>query len=274
MELVGYELEESKRDKRKGLVATIIAHAVILLLMIFLFKFLPPDPPIEEQGISINFGTSSDGQGLVQPTQNPSPTPSPDPDQAAAAKPVVSTPDENVMTSTDPVNVSIKTTKEPKKPKETKKEEVKKPMEEKPAEPVVNPNALYQGKKSGGSTASEGETGKPGDQGNPAGDRNAPGREGTQGGGSGGGISYDLAGRNPISLPKPQYTSEKYGRVVVDITVDDNGNVIKAKAGARGTTVSDPELFKRAEEAALKAKFNKGGSDKQVGTITYNFIRN
>jgi outer membrane biosynthesis protein TonB len=275
MELVGYELEESKRDKRKGLIATIVTHALIILLMIFLFKFLPPDPPIEEQGIAINFGTSADGQGMVQPTESPSPTPSPENDQAAAAKPVVAAPAEEVMTSTDPANISIKTNKDPKKPKEKPvKEEVKNPVETKPAEPVINKDALYPGKKSGGSTTSEGETGKPGDQGNPDGDRNATNRKGGPGAGGGGGISYDLAGRSPLSLPKPQYTSEKYGRVVVDVTVDDSGNVIKAKAGARGTTVSDPELFKRAEEAAMKAKFNKGSNDKQVGTITYNFIRN
>jgi len=277
MELIGYELEKAKEDKRKGMITTILIHVLLLLVMIFLFKFIPPDPPIEEQGIAINFGTSDQGMGEVQPTTNPSPTPSPEKESAKATPtPVKSSPSEKVMTSDDPEAVNLKVKDTPKAPKDKPKpEEVKKPVVEKPKEPVINKDALYPGKRPGGSNASEGETGKPGDQGSKDGDKDATSHTGMPGkGSSGAGISFDLGGRGSLSLPKPSYTSDKYGRVVVDITVDENGNVIKAKAGGRGTTVSDTELFKRAEEAALKAKFSKGNTEKQIGTITYNFIRN
>jgi TonB family protein len=64
--------------------------------------------------------------------------------------------------------------------------------------------------------------------------------------------------------------------VVVEIAVDRQGKVISAKAGARGTTVQDANLFDQAEKAARKAKFkaNPDAAEKQIGTITYTFIRN
>ena len=51
------------------------------------------------------------------------------------------------------------------------------------------------------------------------------------------GISYDLAGRQARSLPKPKYDSQSEGIVVVGVTVDRNGNVTKATPGVRGSTV-------------------------------------
>ena len=62
----------------------------------------------------------------------------------------------------------------------------------------------------------------------------------------------------------------------MEISVDQQGKVISAKAGARGTTVQDASLFREAEAAAKRSKFssNSNGTDKQVGTITYLFIRN
>ena len=94
--------------------------------------------------------------------------------------------------------------------------------------------------------------------------------------GKGSGISYDLAGRKPTTLPKPAYNSPKSGRVVVEIKVDAQGKVFSAKAGARGTTVQDASLFREAEAAAKRSKFNPNpdGAEQQIGTITYLFIRN
>jgi colicin import membrane protein len=51
---------------RGGLLATIIYHLLLLLLMIFAgMKF--PDPPPEEEGILLNFGTSDTGFGQYEP---------------------------------------------------------------------------------------------------------------------------------------------------------------------------------------------------------------
>jgi outer membrane biosynthesis protein TonB len=151
---------------------------------------------------------------------------------------------------------------------------------------------MYKGKSTtttqGGQ---EGQTGQPGDQGNPNGTPGAPnykglGGEGAgtgngkgtgtgPGDGAGDGISYSLGGRGSLMLHKPSYDSKEQGKVVVTIKVDKKGNVVSAVAGAKGTNVSDHTLWQLAKDAALRSRFiaDPKAPDTQVGTITYNFIR-
>ena len=88
------------------------------------------------------------------------------------------------------------------------------------------------------------------------------------------GVSFDLAGRQPRSLPKPEYDRENEGIVVVEITVDRNGNVINARPGVRGSSNINDYFLKVSKEAALKSKFDKkpDAPSIQKGTITYHFI--
>ncbi|HNY09536.1 MAG TPA: energy transducer TonB, partial [Tenuifilaceae bacterium] len=76
--------------------------------------------------------------------------------------------------------------------------------------------------------------------------------------------------------PKPDYPKQKEGRVVVEVTVDNHGNVTKAIAGIKGSTTLDTDLLKAAEKAALSAKFDVSSNAPsfQVGTITYIFRLN
>lgn len=87
-------------------------------------------------------------------------------------------------------------------------------------------------------------------------------------------VTASLSGRSVAgSLPRPAYNSQNQGRVVVEITVDQNGVVTKANARAQGSTVQDAALWRAAEEAARKARFNvkKDAPVFQTGTITYVF---
>jgi TonB family protein len=73
-------------------------------------------------------------------------------------------------------------------------------------------------------------------------------------------------------MEQPANTSNREGRVVVAITVDQSGKVTKAQAGAHDTTIPDAALWKAAEEAARKTVFNAvENSPPQRGTITYVF---
>ena len=159
--------------------------------------------------------------------------------------------------------------------REGKDETVKIDPEPEPEpQPVVNPRALYKGRSASSSQGGqEGLTGQPGDQGKPGGTPGAPGYEGT--GGSGSGISFSLGGRGSVMLHKPAYDSKEQGKVVVTIKVDRQGNVTSAIAGDKGTNVSDQALWQLAKNAALRSKFaaDPNAPDVQVGTITYNFIR-
>lgn len=84
----------------------------------------------------------------------------------------------------------------------------------------------------------------------------------------------NLKGRNVMgSLPIPEYDTDKEGRVVVRILVDQYGKVTNAVPGAQGTTVQDKVLWEAAKKAAYKALFNVNASAPaiQQGTITYIF---
>lgn len=86
-----------------------------------------------------------------------------------------------------------------------------------------------------------------------------------------------LAGRSVNgTLPKPSYGVQAAGTVVVEIWVDNYGNVQKAVAGAEGTTVTDKTLWQEARKAALGAHFNVSAEAPalQKGTITYIFKLN
>lgn len=86
-----------------------------------------------------------------------------------------------------------------------------------------------------------------------------------------------LAGRQVNgTLPRPTYGVQASGKVVVDIWVDNYGDVQKAVAGAEGTTVTDKTLWQAARKAALGAHFNMSADAPalQKGTITYIFKLN
>ena len=75
------------------------------------------------------------------------------------------------------------------------------------------------------------------------------------------------------TLPRPSFGVQAEGTVVVDIWVDNYGQVQKAVAGAEGTNVTDKTLWQAARKAALGAHFNMSADAPplQKGTITYIF---
>jgi TonB family protein len=286
-----------KSDRWYALVVTLAFHGLLLLLFL-LYQIITPIPPFEVEpggggglGVELNFGDSPDGMGMENPellTSASKPSP---PSPADDAVMVDENSNDNVVPVVDKVKPRKRKVKELSRPQDGPRitQSPDKPEEE------SDRRALYPGKKGG----NEGKTGKSGNQGSKEGDdpfasmyQGKGGGDGKgkgsgkgggdgdgdgpgKGSGTGPGISANLLNRKAVSLPKPSYNSEKSGRVVVDITVDDKGNVIKAVAGGRGTTVQDSELFRQAEAAARKAKFNPDNSapEKQIGTISYNFIR-
>lgn len=126
----------------------------------------------------------------------------------------------------------------------------------------------------GSQSTSQGVTYGGGNQGSSQGTVGAP--KYGPGGGIGNGVSFSLNGRSAMSLPKPYYPGNEEGVVVVQVTVDQNGNVTKAEPGFKGSNTADPELISAAKKAALQAKFNvdKNAPAFQVGTITYRFVLN
>ncbi len=121
-------------------------------------------------------------------------------------------------------------------------------------------------------SAGQGVTYQGGNQGSPNGTANSDNYN--KGGGIGKGVSYSLGGRSALKLPLPYYPGNEEGLVVVQVTVDKNGNVTKATTGGKGSTTLSPELLAAAQKAAMLAKFNVDNNAPafQQGTITYRFV--
>ncbi len=266
--------------KREGIIGTTVFHVILLLAFIY-FGFSTPLPLPGEEGILINFGDSPNGLGAVEPRQNTrieKKVESPPARQAESAnKPEVLTQDFEEAPS---LNVTKKAAEKTEKKKEdvaektqpTKVEET--PKEEPQRE--VNAKALFKGKSTTSSSSeSEGRTYQGGNQGSETGDPDSQNR--TLGQSLGGdGISYSLSGRTPQNLPQPSYTQQVEGKVVVEITVDRNGNVVNAVPGKKGSTTTNSYLLSTAKAAALRAKFDvkSNAAAFQTGTITYSFVLN
>lgn len=84
-------------------------------------------------------------------------------------------------------------------------------------------------------------------------------------------ISYSLVQRNALALPPPTYTCIEGGKVVVNIVVDNLGNVLEAEFNKKSSNTSNGCLVDNAIEYAQKSKFNSGSKISQKGTITYIF---
>jgi outer membrane biosynthesis protein TonB len=262
------------KHEKKSFTITVTIHVLLILVLLFLgLKYLDPPP---ESGIAINFGTSDVGAGEVQPTEKvksaPQPTTSP---QVAQPKAVV----EEVVTQ-ESIEAPVIKKKEEKKPVIQEK-----PVEPKKVEPAKKPDptpekattdalsSILNGPRSDGTASGgEGNDRTAGDKGSPDGD---PGASSYYGNGRGldGDGNYRLGGRKALNKERIVQDCNESGIVVVQIEVDQNGQVTRATPGVKGTTNSSPCLLDPARRAALATRFNSDSKapSKQVGTIVYNF---
>jgi outer membrane biosynthesis protein TonB len=248
----------SNNDK-KGLAISIAVHIVLIVIFLLVgLKYMVPPPPPE--GITIDFGNSDEGMSktTVEPQTNSSP-------QQQTS--VQETAQEEVLTQ------ETQDAPEITKPVETSPEPEPTP-EPKPDEQLTNAFENWtNNQNSNSNNQNEGETGNPGNQGQENGDPNA---NNYTGGGSGNGVSFSLSGRSMVAPPKITNNTQEKGIVVVDIWVDNNGNVTKAIPGVRGSTTTSSILYKKAKDAALNTKFSAKPDAPaiQKGTMTFVFILN
>lgn len=116
-----------------------------------------------------------------------------------------------------------------------------------------------------GNSQGDAESGT-GNQGSPFGNSDHGANEGVGGYGS-----FNLNGRSigAGGLPRPAYTIQEEGRIVINITVDPKGNVIFAEVGGELISTTPP-CVKALWTQLRKAKFNSiSGANNQSGTITY-----
>jgi TonB family protein len=244
-----------KKNKIISLGATILFHVlVIVLLLSFGLPYQVPPPP--EQGVEIDSGDLTDaGNAMVGDVGG---------SENEANSEENYSDDENVVTQ-NTENTAITA-----RPNVTKTNTNKKPKPTTTQEPKVDNNALFHKGSVKGNGSGNGKG-----NGTGVGNGNGNGGGGTGHDVSGNGLSYNLNGRSATSLPKPRTNKQETGKVVVQIMVDQQGNVISAVAGGRGTTLMDTNIWRTCEQAAKKAKFTPktNAPDEQRGTITYKFVQ-
>lgn len=272
--------------RSRSAILTIAIHGALFLILLFtlMTTTIPPFPEAGGGGgVLVNIGTLEEASGDIQPmSENISKVPVHEKVKASVAK------EEKVATQDLEESPIAKESKIIPKHITPVKTETKTDIKPK-VEPIkrADPNSLYHGK----TTASKSQgTGKGlGDQGDPKGDPlskytgkngNGTGGDGNGSGtgpGSGpgkGGISFSLSGRHMVRTPQVNDRSQETGKVVVEITVNKDGDVMSAIPGGRGSTTTSSLLFKLAKDAAMKAKFNSSPdeADIQKGTITFVFL--
>lgn len=271
---------KSYRIKSWGI--SITAH-VVLMVVFWLASFTIPvqGEDSEVAGILINYGFDEEGVGedafnkeapstaekemltpvfeKSNPTTNSSSEVKADKDYATQSieeAPVVTTGKPSTKTNTETKSDPTPTTNN-----------------------TVNEAAIYKGKQNNATGGGDGNGGKPGNQGSVDGDVGS----GTYGAGMGtgtganlgnsNGIALNLAGRKFLIKPNIKDDGQTQGKIVVEIKVDQNGTIIEASAGARGTTISNSGLWRKCEAAVMGAKLNSLSSapDLQIGTVVFNF---
>ncbi|MEZ4721043.1 MAG: TonB family protein [Flavobacteriales bacterium] len=255
-------MKKQSDSKRKGMIGTVVFHLVLLIIFLFTGLTMPVPLP-DEKGlpVQLDLGNVDFGSGDEQPqsTEVPEVTEPISEPQPTEANPVEAV--EEVATQTDASAISA--------PKETeaKKVEEKKPeLDERLKKAISNPFQTNEDNSSKG----QGETNEPGDHGKPDG---APTGSSLYGDKSGGGISHSLGGRGFKGAPPIQGNMQESGKIVVEIVVDRDGNVVRVTPGGRGTTITNAELIRKVVESARKAKFTPKADApaEQKGTITYEF---
>ena len=267
-------LDTPHKKKSAGLTFLV---ALLLLLLFFVMGLTYFDPPVS-YGMEVNFGTYAQGSGEVQPE--------------VATQPSVSThdqtPPENEVTPPAPEKAEAKveeviTQKEStvtvdKKQNSKPNEENITPTKAEKPEPQKISDAtnniisnILKNKKSDAIQV-EGDDNQPGDKGKIEGNPYASSYYNSAGLG-GEGKGYGLNGRSLQSSSKVVQECNQSGVVVVRITVNNQGQVIAAEPGVKGSTNTHPCLLEPAKKTALLHKWfpDNNAPAEQIGFVVIQF---
>jgi TonB family protein len=265
------------KNDRVAFAGTLLFHLAILLLLCF--TALQTNIPEDDGGVLVNFGNLNMAAGLFEPggrTTAPVVTPVP---KETPRTPRHIPAREEMITQDEEETVSLTSKKEEEQRKgeeaARKRREEQLAAQRRREEQQRRQSQAIQDQVAGafGSDNASGESqgdapAGTGNQGSPFGNADSGAHEGVGGIGT-----FNLNGRSigPGGLPRPSYTGQVEGRIVIRITVDPRGNVIMAEIGP-GTNIVDGTMRSSALDAARRAQFNHiAGTNNQSGTITYRY---
>ena len=274
---------ETKHERNSAKLTALIT--VILVLLLFVVGAPYMDPPIE-YGVAVNFGTTDFGKGDVQPLKpiKSEPKEINEPYQPEVSKtepPKAAEAKEEVLTQDNEEAIAIKKQKQAEanakavadaKAKAEADRIAKEKQEQEEKKRKLD--ALIGGvsKSEGTATGGEGNDNKAGDKGQLDGDPYAASYFGDPGTGSGG-VGYGLNGRGKATYQTLKQDCNESGLVIVKIIVNNNGNVIDAEPGYKGTTNTASCLLDPAKKIALSHKWrpDPNAPTKQIGFVKVNF---
>ncbi|MDR1742807.1 MAG: TonB family protein [Dysgonamonadaceae bacterium] len=271
------------REKTISAAGTTLFFILLMLFLLFSYIRIALPPPQELEGIPVMFGNMPDAFGSNEPPMldaAPLPAAATQPEKAVPTPPTPSpaqqkTSDQDFISQTSEQSVKVNVEAEKKRREEAllaaqrrQQEEAEARAKQEQENQRRNINNNVSGLFGDNSSGSRGESTGTGVQGVPTGNSATGAKSGVGGIGT-----YDLGGRSVGSggLIQPKYTADDYGTVVVNITVDPQGNVIEVGKG-KGTNTPSATLLNEAFKAARSTKFNAINSgNNQQGTITYKF---
>ena len=257
-----YQRTRSQREKTAGITGvalTLASHAVgAVVLLTSGLTYLDPPPP-ERTSLLIEFEPEQEEAVKPKPTRTGR---QPQAQQVDLQREVELVQKAQSPHVADTPNVTPETAPDPHGDIETPAPPVE--------EPKLDPRASFPGMSKKDNSATTPHAAAEASDGFKAGQPEGNTPEGKVEGSA----NAHLKGRNVIgTLPRPSYNSQTAGIVVVQVKVDQYGNVTEAVAGAEGTTVTDKALWTAARNAAMKTTFNMDANAPalQTGTITYIF---
>lgn len=292
---------EEKKNQRVGLLTSVGFHFALLALFLFAMGWSAPNPPLSEygSGVELNFGLDDQGSGDIQTftpvgeakvTEAKKEEASPKEEEIhQETQKQEETKAENQLTQQDDSPVEVKEikkeTKKTETVKESSQEDKRKQVETKKEDGKATNNSGTDIKKPAddtGKSASDGHSqgddkNKKGDKGSPEGSLDPNGQytgkpgTGGNGGGGGNGFGLQMAGWNWDSPPQaPRLPDNENGRIVFEIVVDENGEIMKIETLERGLSPEAEKLCKEEIQKRSLVRTSGGAAPEQSkGKITF-----
>ena len=264
--------KEENNYPKALVISTVLMGSFIALSFIWIIGKFEPNEELGMGGMVVNYGTSVTGMGTDY-TSMEEPSTAPD---ANGKKPDEITPDPTTKSTSSQLSDKNLTTQDNEEAVSVNTKETKSnanpsnKTDNKVEQPAINPNAIYKGKKNNASGGGDGTGSEPGNQGDPDGDPLAP----FYGDGGSGFGNKPLPLSHFKNFVKPEDDGQETGTIMVKIEVNKSGRIVRATAGAKGTTFKNNALEDKCERAMMNASLNAitKGPEIRIFYVPFRFL--
>lgn len=271
---------------------SLLVHGILYGIFLFIVAWREPYPPLEEYGIELNFGTDEAGTGEVQPETTPEESdsdeqPATEAAQAGQEESVEDVPAEDVMAPAEAMTEeTTDNTQESPDVMEQQPEEVpdeaepvvaeeSAPREIEPAAEVVTVPQEETEQPADGADGDDGAADvspqanqgdnaqEVGDKGDEEGTLDARALYGKPGGGDG--SALEMTGWMWDSKPKPVDSSSESGRIVFEVKIDDQGEILAVRTLERSVSPAVEKIYRSEVE---KLTFSKTSDNSLVAAVS------